>query len=96
MTNAGMMPILYRQEKNESPILNSYQGVTTMPKLKDLKNEAFKLALKLGLTCTTTKQLKKRGLTKGLDMRRKDAWVSLLNRLKALRFGVVVPHLLAA
>ena len=44
-----------------------------MPKLKDLKNEAFKLALKLGLTCTTTKQLKKRGLTKGLDMRRKDA-----------------------
>lgn len=63
--------------------------------IKDLKAAAFKLAQSLGLTCTTTAQLKKRGLTKGLDMRRKDAWVSLMQRLEALRFGVVVPRLLA-
>jgi hypothetical protein len=65
-------------------------------KIKDLKAAAFQLAKTLGLHCTQTKHLKKRGLTKGLDMRRKDAWASLLNRLEALRFGVVVPHLLAA
>jgi hypothetical protein len=65
-------------------------------KIKDLKTAAFQLAKSLGLHCTQTKHLKKRGLTKGLDMRRKDAWVSLIARLEQLRFGVVVPHLLAA
>lgn len=64
--------------------------------LKDLKAAAFQLAKSLGLHCTQTKHFKKRGLTKGLDMRRKDAWVSLMNRLEALRNGVVIPHLLAA
>jgi hypothetical protein len=68
----------------------------TQVKIKDLKAAAFKLAKSLGLHCTQTKHFKKRGLTKGLDMRRKDAWASLLNRLEALRFGVVVPLLLAA
>jgi hypothetical protein len=64
--------------------------------IKDLKAAAFKLAKSLGLHCTQTKHFKKRGLTKGLDMRRKDAWVKLMQRIEALRFGVVVPHLLAA
>lgn len=63
--------------------------------IKDLKAAAFKLAQSLGLHCTTTAQLKKH-VAKGLDMRRKDAWVKLMQRLEALRFGVVVPHLLAA
>jgi hypothetical protein len=47
-------------------------------KIKDLKAAAFKLAQSLGLHCTQTKHFKKRGLTKGLDMRRKDASVSCL------------------
>ena len=55
----------------------------TQVKIKDLKRSAIALSQSLGLT-------------KGLDMRRKDAWVSLIRRLESLRFGVVVPHLLAA
>ncbi len=68
----------------------------TQVKIKDLKAAAIALAKSLGLHCTQTKHFKKRGLTKGLDMRRKDAWVSLMNRLEKLRNGVVIPHLLAA
>lgn len=66
-----------------------------MPKLSDLKSAAFKLAKSLGLGCSQTKHFKKRGLTKGLDLRRKDAWIKLMERLEELRNGVVIPHLLA-
>lgn len=67
--------------------------MTTQPKLQDLKRQALALAQALGLKCTQTASLKKH-VGQGLDLRRKDAWVRLIERLNSLRGGVVVPFLL--
>jgi hypothetical protein len=64
-----------------------------MTKMQDLKNQAFQLAQKLGLHCTQTAHFKKRCLTVGLDLRFKNCWAILIQRLKELAFGVVVPFL---
>lgn len=65
-----------------------------MTKMQDLKNQAIALAKSLGLRCTQTSHFKKRGLTVGLDLRFKHCWVILIQRLKSLASGVVVPFLL--
>ncbi|MBW4636434.1 MAG: hypothetical protein KME30_32530 [Iphinoe sp. HA4291-MV1] len=61
----------------------------TQVKLQTLKDAAFALAKKLGLSCTTTKHFKKRFI--GLDFRTKSGWAMLIERLKELAFGVLVP-----
>ncbi len=64
-----------------------------MTKIQDFKNQAFQVAQSLGLHCTQTAHFKKRGLTVGLDLRFKHCWVTLIQRLKSLASGVVVPFL---
>ena len=66
--------------------------MTTQPKLQDLKRRALALAKSLGLQYTQTHHLKKH-IGQGLDLRRKDAWVQLIERLNSLRGGVVIPFL---
>ncbi len=66
--------------------------MTTQPKMQDLKRQAIALANSLGLRCTQTRHLK-RHIAEDLDLRRKDAWVQLIQRLEDLRGSVVVLHL---
>ncbi len=66
--------------------------MTTQRKMQDLKNQAIALAKSLGLHCTQTRHLK-RHVAEDLDLRRKDAWVQLIERLEGLRSSVVVLHL---
>ena len=67
--------------------------MTTQRKMQDLKNQAIALAKSLGLHHTQTRHLKKH-IAEDLDLRRKDAWVQLIQRLESLRNSVVVAHLL--
>lgn len=62
-------------------------------KIQDLKNQAYAIARSLGLKCCQTAHFKKRGLTVGLDLRRKTSWMQLINRLKELASGTVIPFL---
>lgn len=63
----------------------------TQTRLQDLKDAAFRLAKSLGLHCTQTKHFKRRFV--GLDFRTKSGWLQLLERLKELADGVLVPFL---
>lgn len=51
--------------------------------LRQLKDEAFVLAQKLGLKCVSTKHFKKH-VGKNLDLRTKDGWSLLFGRLLSL------------
>lgn len=65
--------------------------MTKQPRMQDLKNQAIALAKSLGLHYTQTRHLK-RHIAEDLDLRRKDSWVQLIQRLEGLRSSVVVRH----
>jgi len=58
-------------------------------KLQDIKNQAFQLAQFLGLKLTQTHHFKKH-VGQGLDLRSKQGWLLVCDRLKSLASSVVV------
>lgn len=58
-------------------------------KLQIIKNQAFQLAQSLGLKLTQTHHFKKH-VGQGLDLRTKQGWLLICDRLKSLASGVVV------
>lgn len=58
-------------------------------KLQDIKNQAFQLAKSLGLKLTQTHHFKKH-VGKGLDLRSKQGWLIVCDRLRKLASSVVV------